>query len=198
MRPQTPFNSSTSKVLKNLLSNSQKKSDFIRIQCVWLRSEFGMDAETVARITTLTPGTVRKIWSNFLKNGESSLIGSTRGGRRNSHLTVDEEKSLLSPFFKKAEKDNIFIVAEIKAAFEKETGKKIAKSTIYRLLARHGWKRKSINRTSAEDSSEQKVDIHEYWVNGCSSTISPNRTGNISQQWLNDSLRRMIKEEHLT
>lgn len=176
MRPQTPLNHSTHISLKNLLTETKKKSDFQRVQCVWLRSEFGMDATTVARITNLTAGTVRKIWSNFLRNGEETLIGKVRGGRRNYRLTIEEERLFLSPFLKKAEGNNPLIVSEVKEAYEELTRKSTHKSTIYRLLARHGWKRKPIRISAEENSHQYKAGIKDNRSEGYSPAISPEWT----------------------
>ena len=60
--------------VRHLLSTAKKKSDFQRIQCIWLRCEMQMKADSVARITQLKPATVRKIWADFLRDGESVLF----------------------------------------------------------------------------------------------------------------------------
>lgn len=181
--------------LKKLLSSTKKKSDFQRVQCIWLRIEFNMKASMVAKITGLQPGTVRKIWSSFAKEGEKSLIGKDRGGRRNSHLSKEEEKLFLTPFFKKAEKGKVLIVAEIKDAYQEHIGKEVPKSTIYRLLSRHGWKRQPGKATAEGEQDSTKTNMKEYWIEGCSQVLHPERTGNISQQWLNSTLNSMIMKE---
>jgi transposase len=181
--------------LKRLLSSTKKKSDFQRVQCVWLRVEFKMKATLVAAIADLQPGTVRKIWSSYSKEGEKALIGSDRGGRRHYHLSKEEEKLFLTPFFKKAEESNVLIVAEIQDAYQERIGKKVPKSTIYRLLSRHGWKRKPGRTATGPDKDGKKTNMHEYWIAGCSQVLHPERTGNISQQWLNNTLNSMVKRE---
>jgi transposase len=176
MRSQKPFSHSTYLSLKNLLAETKKKSDFQRVQCVWLRAEFGMDAAEVARITNLTAGTVRKIWSNFLRHGEKTLIGRGRGGRRNYYLSIEEERLFLAPFLKKAEGRNPLIVSKVKKAFEELTGKGTHKSTIYRLLARHGWKKKPIRIPAEENSYQYKAGIKDNRSEGYSPAISPEWT----------------------
>jgi len=128
--------------LKNLLNTTQNKTDFLRIQCVWLRVELGFDAEIIFRITGWAAGTVKKIWSNYLKNGEGTLIGIGRGGRRRNYLTYEEEELFLAQFLKKSPSGNNVLVADIKKSYEDRIQRTIPKSTIYRLLHRHGWKKK--------------------------------------------------------
>ncbi len=184
MRPQTAFDNSTNNNLKTLLSKTKKKSDFQRVQCVWLRVEFGMDASTVAGITNLSTGTVRKIWSNFIKEGEKCLIGKKRGGRRNYHLTIKEERLFLAPFFKKAEDDNVLMVTEVKAAFEKKIGGKIPKSTIYRILARHGWKKAPFRILPSEDRNREKEVFGEILIDSNTPPINPDFTDNYQTTFL--------------
>lgn len=66
-----------------------------------------------------------------------------RGGRRRENLSIEEEKEVLVPFFEKSKTGEILIVKEIKLAYEAKVGCKVPKSTIYRMLARHGWRKVS-------------------------------------------------------
>lgn len=190
------FNELEKLEIEEMLRNSKKKSDFQRIQCVWLRAEFSMSADIVAKITGLKTGTVRKIWSEYNREGKQSLLVKDRGGRRNYHLSPDEEKIFLSPFFKKAEKDKFLIVAEVKAAYEKMVEKDVPKSTIYRLLSRHGWKKQSGKMLKENNDNGKHVDMHEYWIEGCAQALQPERRGNISQQWLNSTLQSMVIDKN--
>lgn len=181
--------------IKELLLTTTKKRDFQRVQCVWLRFELNMKAKLVGKITNLKAGTVRKIWAEYFKYGEESLLSKDRGGRRNYYLSREEETMLLSPFFKKAEKNEGLVVEEVKMAYENMIGKTVPKSTIYRLLKRHGWQRKSTKKSQTQLDTEQDQKVYEYWIEGCSQALHPDRTGNISQQWLNNTLSSMTQNE---
>lgn len=175
--------------IKNLLSTTKKKSDFQRIQCLWLRMEFNMSAIEISKVTNLKPGTVRKIWSLYRRKGTDGILCKDKGGRKHAYMTLEEEKLFLSPFLIKAEQDGTLIAADLKTAFENSIGQKVPKSTIYRLLKRHGWKRKSRkNVMDIERDLQQNPEMHDYWIKGCSQAIIPKRSGNISQQWLNSTL----------
>ena len=63
------------------------------------------------------------------------------GGRRHEYLTLQEEKEFLAPFFAQAHNGEIATVAQIQRAFEAKIGHEVDDSTIYRLLARHGWRK---------------------------------------------------------
>lgn len=61
-----------------------------------------------------------------------------RGGRRNQLMSIDEEKQFLAPWIEKAGHGGVLVVPPIHAAYEEAVGRKVPKSTVYRLLARHG------------------------------------------------------------
>lgn len=63
------------------------------------------------------------------------------GGRRRAYLTLEEEKEFVSRFFDIGAKGGMLIVSEVWAALEKELGHKVAETTVYRMLARHGWRK---------------------------------------------------------
>jgi len=56
-------------------------------------------------------------------------------------MTADEENAFLSSFLEKAARGEILIVDEVKRAYEKAVKHVVPKSTIYRMLARHGWRK---------------------------------------------------------
>lgn len=63
------------------------------------------------------------------------------GGRRNQYLSVEQEEALLDPFVHRAREGGMLTVCEIQKTYQEQTGKRVAPSTIYRLLDRHGWRK---------------------------------------------------------
>ncbi len=63
------------------------------------------------------------------------------GGRRRAYLTFEEEKEFLSGFFEAASRGSILVVNEVRTALEKRLGHKVAETTVYRMLERHGWRK---------------------------------------------------------
>lgn len=62
-----------------------------------------------------------------------------RGGRRRQNMAIEQEAQFLEPFFQKAWEGEPLAVHQIREAYEAAIGKKVPPSTVYRLLARHGW-----------------------------------------------------------
>ena len=71
----------------------------------------------------------------------------TRGGRRRQNMSIEEETLFLTPFFQKEREGELLIVPEIRKTYEAALGRKIPLSTVYRLLARHGWRPPDASRS---------------------------------------------------
>ena len=141
MRPQRPINEKAKGSLNELLRRSKTKADYQRILCIWLRAVFGMSSNQVGLAVGFSPSTVKKLWSQYFSGGEQVLIGKGRGGRRRANLSLEEEEKLLVAFFDKANRGEVLVVNEVKATYEDTVGHRVPKSTVYRMLARHGWRK---------------------------------------------------------
>lgn len=80
-----------------------------------------------------------------------------RGGRYRANLDLIEEAELLQPFIVKALAGQIATAKKIHSAMEERIGRKIAISTTYRLLKRHGW-RKLVPRPKHSQSDEEEQE----------------------------------------
>ena len=98
-------------------------------------------AEEIALHTGVSATTVHRVISNYNRLGPTALETPGKGGRRHEYLSLQEEKEFLAPFFAQAESGEIATVAQIQPAFEARVGHEVDESTIYRLLARHGWRK---------------------------------------------------------
>src|SRR4030067_138043 len=123
------------------LKRAKTKGEFQRVQCLWLRASLGLPADQVATAIGWHPGSVRKLQARYLREGEAVLKGTGRGGRYYQNLTLEEERRLLQEFLAQSEKGGILEVSRVQAAYEQVLGRKVPKSTIYRMLARHGWRK---------------------------------------------------------
>lgn len=107
---------------------------FRRFQCVWLSEVMGLAPQWIADALGLHVSTVRRIRAAFLASGLGAIDGmGNRGGRRNHYLSFQEEAEFLR-------QNASGSLLELKAAFEARVGSPVHKTTIYRLLERHGEK----------------------------------------------------------
>ena len=141
MRTPTPIPKEANATLSSLLKSAKGKREYQRVLCIWLRAEMDMSPTDVARALGWSVGYVKQVQARYLKDGEISLKVEPRGGRYRENLSVTEERALLAPFFAKAERGQLLLVTEIKRAYEVRVGYKVPKSTLYRLLERHGWRK---------------------------------------------------------
>jgi len=95
----------------------------------------------IAQHTGVSVGSVHKVISQYNRLGADALALPGKGGRRNQYLTLEQEKAFVASFREKATKGQIARVAEIKLAYEKLVGRTVHKTTIYRLLDRHEWRK---------------------------------------------------------
>jgi transposase len=81
------------------------------------------------------------------------------GGRRRASMRWEEELEFLRPWAEQAADGGMLIVAPLRAALAQRLGHPVAHSVVYRLLARHGW------RKVAPDTRHPKSDpaAQERW-----------------------------------
>lgn len=81
------------------------------------------------------------------------------GGRRKSLLTPEEEIAFLKPWLDSAATGNLVVVSPMRAALAQRLGQPVKPSVVYRLLARHGW------RKVAPDTRhpKSKPEVQEAW-----------------------------------
>jgi transposase len=76
-----------------------------------------------------------------MREGDTVFDVGERGGRRHEYLSEDEEKVFLEPFVERAKGGILVTAQELRRAYEERIGCSVAASTVYRLLARHGWRK---------------------------------------------------------
>lgn len=132
-------------VLELLLIQQREVKDikqWRQIEAIWLREKLSMSGPHVAEALGYRLQTVHLLWHRWLKLGITLFKDKKRpGGRNHAYMSKEEEQGFLRSFIKKAESGGILQVQEIKEAYEMQMCKKVAKSTIYRLLDRHGWRK---------------------------------------------------------
>jgi transposase len=111
-----------------------------RIQMVLLR-ESGMTQPLIAAAMGVSLSTVNRAHIAYDHAGIEALKPKPNGGRKRENMTLEEEKALLARFAKAAGAGEMLNIHDLKAAYEKAIGHETSKSTIYNLLARHGWRK---------------------------------------------------------
>lgn len=111
-----------------------------RGQAILLPALTGASMDTAAKLLGIGRNQVCALRRQFRSpEVESSDEPERRGGRRHELLSLQEETLFLQGWLKKSKAGAPLTVAPIHVAFEKKVGKRVSKSTIYRMLGRHGW-----------------------------------------------------------
>lgn len=114
-------------------------------------------AAEIAQHIGVSVGSVHKVISEYNRLGAVTLALPGKGGRRNQYLTLEQEKAFVASFREKATKGQIATIAEIKLAYEKLVGRTVHKTTIYRMLDRHEW-RKIVPRSCHVKANKQEQE----------------------------------------
>ena len=147
MRTPKPMPKGAEESLKRLMRKTKTKADYQPVivdldqEAVWLRATLKVSASQIATAIGWSTSSVHRIHSKYFQQGESALLGVGRGGRRRQNLSLEQEKSMLSTFFQKAQSGGVLVVSEIKSKYEELVGHPVHKSTVYRMLKRHGWRK---------------------------------------------------------
>ena len=111
-----------------------------RIQMVLLR-ESGMTQPAIAEAMGVSLSTVNRAHMAYDGGGIKALKPKPIGGRQRENMTLSEEKALLARFGKAAGAGEMLNILKLKVAYEKAIGHETSNSTVYKLLARHGWRK---------------------------------------------------------
>ena len=127
--------------LSERLKKAYSLEEYRRIQCVLIRATLGSRAKEIASLLGWSVVTVHIFQSRWMREGDTVFDVGERGGRRHESLSEDEEKVFLEPFVERAKGETLVTGQEIRRAYEERIGRPVAASTVYRLLARHGWRK---------------------------------------------------------
>ena len=157
MRPSTPIPEHRLVELHDFRKNKWPGFEFQRFLCVWLRVEQNLSTKEIARIMGWNVNTIRVTQRDFITRGVKAFVEEKRGGRRRQLMTLEEEKHFLAAFKNLAENASMLVANEIKAALEKRLGHTVHKTTVYRMLRRHEW-RKVVPRATHPKQNKEAVE----------------------------------------
>jgi len=157
MRPPIPIPEHRLAELRDFRKSKWPGFEFQRFLCVWLRVEQGLSTKEIARVLGWNVNTIRITQRDFIARGSKAFVEEKRGGRRRQLMTIEEEKRFLAAFEDLASSAAMLVVNEIKAALEKRLGHAVHKTTVYRLLRRHEW-RKVMPRPKHPKQNTEAVD----------------------------------------
>ncbi len=129
------------KRLEYLLSETKDVAKLKHIQAVYLKSFHGMKADDIAKIVGFSKGYVWHIHSAYRHDGEAAFSLSNKGGIYHRNLSEAQEKMIIEEIGSSGDLGRILEISCIKKRYEELAGKQVHKTVVYRMLARHGWRK---------------------------------------------------------
>ena len=127
---------------RHVVANTQDADELRRALCVVLVALGGLSCEATGEVLGMGVATVGRHQRDMRTRGETPAESRPRwGGRRRESLPLAEEVSFLEPWAKEAESGAVLVVPPIHKALEDRLGHPVAATTVYRMLARHGWRK---------------------------------------------------------
>jgi len=137
-------------------------------QAVLLSALFGATLEQTAAVLGVGRATVPRLQAAFRQHRSAgSNPARNWGGRRKSLLTQQEEVAFLKPWLESAATGQVVVVSPLRAALAQRLGKPVKPSVVYRLLARHGWRKVAPDtrhpKSKPEGQEEWKKNSPKCW-----------------------------------
>ena len=126
-----------------IVEQAQNLQELRAAQAVLLPAVMGATLEQTATVLGVGRSTVARLQAGFRQKakGEASEKSRNWGGRRNALLSEEEEKEFLKPWMEQAKAGGMLVVSPLRAALAQQLGRPVKASVVYRLLARHGWRK---------------------------------------------------------
>lgn len=120
------------------------RKEYRRLESVLLRAKEGKTAQEIALILRIHPRTVEKHHNRYFTEGLAAFDAKQPGIQKGAlrYTTIEKEKALFTELKKKAEQGELLTAGQIKPVYEKQIGRRIGKSTIYKVLKRNDWSKK--------------------------------------------------------
>ena len=150
---------------QDLLKKAKTVEELRTAQAVALPLLFNLSIEQTAQIIGRSVGATCTLRTNFCREqaGEARPKRSKRELRNRAKASLEQEAKILDEALTEAATGGVVIVPPLKPVIEAKLGKPLALSTIYAMLARHGW------RKVAPDKIHPKSDpdAQEDWKKNC-------------------------------
>lgn len=115
-------------------------------------------AASIALRLGVAKQTVHNLISLYNRFGASAVDTPGKGQRQRAYLSMSEERDVLDPFLAPSANGQVSTVREIHLVLQERLQRPVAKSTVYRLLKRHRWRKVAPRpRHLKADPSEQET-----------------------------------------
>lgn len=143
-----------------VVAQTQDLRELRTAQAILLPAVAHLTLEQSATVLGVGRRTVARLQSRFRRaQGPAPQPRPPWGGRRRALLSLEAEREFLATWKPAAEQGQLVVLTALRAALEKQLGQSVQPSVVYRLLARHRW------RKVAPDTRHPKAElsVQEEW-----------------------------------
>ena len=128
-------------------------------QSILLPALHGTTLEETASVLGVSRATVHRLQTRFRRKCGGGFVTKRHGGRRRALMSLEDERAFLAPWAEQAKEGGVLVVSVMRADLSQCLVRPVKASVLYRLLARHGW------RKVAPDTRHPKTDpaLQEDW-----------------------------------
>jgi transposase len=127
---------------KRLLAQATSVEDMRCAQAVLLPALMGATLEQTAIALGVSHATVSRYQAKVRRRlTDPGRLEPQWGGRRRQAMSEEQERAFLQPWEESSAEGGLLVVAPLRAALAKTLGRPVTHSVVYRLLARHGWRK---------------------------------------------------------
>jgi dienelactone hydrolase len=145
---------------RELLRTAKTVEQMRQAQAVLLPLELGLSLEQTALAIGRSVGATCNMRTRFMavKAGQRAAPRSKRELRNRATATLDREAKILDQVLRGAADGAVLVVPQLKAKIEARLGKPLALSSVYRMLARHGWRKLAPDTRHPDGNPQARED----------------------------------------
>ena len=145
---------------KELLRTAKTAEDLRTAQAVLLPLELGLSLEQTAKAIGRSVGATCNLRTRYCKvaRHEREAPRPKRALRNRANATLEREAQILDEVLEGAMRGGVVIVPPLKEKIEDRLGKSVALSTVYRMLARNGWRKLAPDTTHPQGDASTRED----------------------------------------
>jgi transposase len=169
MAKPTKLSEETVQRARQQVETAQTAEEMKRALSVILPAEFGVTQARAAQVLGIGLATLKRYQAGaFLEVHKKRPQRRQRGGRHNETISLDVERDFLGQWAQQASEGGVVVVQQLREALQRRVGAKIPLYTMYRMLARHGWRKVAPDtRHPKSDPAAQeayKKSSHACWL----------------------------------
>jgi len=128
---------------RELLRTARTADELRQAQSVLLPLELGLSMEDTAKAIGRSAGATCVMRRRFAKVASGEMEAPRRKDqlRNRAKTDLENERKVLDEVLADAANGGVVVVPRLKPALEAKLGRPMALSSVYRMLARHGWRK---------------------------------------------------------